>query len=164
MIDRLIEWIERCSLVGGYASGFFMVLIVILISVEILARTLFGTSTLIADEYSAYFFVAVVLLGLAFALKDGAHIRITLVQTRLTENGRRILDLAVTLIALVLALYAFRHAVEMVYDTWSLEMTADSISETPIWIPQVVIPVGLLLFILQLAAHFLRRLSSSQIR
>lgn len=164
MIDRLLRWIDRCSLIGGYASGFFMVLIVILISVEILARTLFGVSTLIADEYSAYFFVAVVLLGLAFALKDGAHIRITLIQTRLSERGRRVLDLVSILFAMVLASYALFHSVEMVYDTWSLEMTADSISETPIWIPQVVIPVGLLLFILQLAANFIRRLSSSRTR
>ncbi len=164
MIKNLTKWIEKCSTFGGYISGLFMVLIVVLISVEIACRSIFSTSTLIADEYSAYFFVAVVMMGLAFSMKDGSHIRISIIMGRLGEGPARILDIITHLAAIALSSYAFYHAVVMVYDTWELEMTADSISETPIYLPQIVIPVGLLLFILQLVAQFLRRLSSYQTR
>ena len=163
-MKKLITAIEAISTAGGYISGLFMVLIVLLIVVEIVARTVFNASTLISDEYSAYFFVAVVMSGLAFSMKEGAHIRISIVRSRLSQQGQRILDLIVLLIALVLSCFALYYAVLMTYDVWDLGMTADSISETPIFIPQLVIPVGLLLFILQLASGFLRRLLSSPIR
>lgn len=163
-MKKLIAVIEALSKAGGYISGLFMILIVLLIVVEIVARTVFNASTLISDEYSAYFFVAVVMSGLAFSMKEGAHIRISIVRSRLSQQGQRILDLVVLLIALILSCFALYHAILMTYDVWDLGMTADSISETPIFIPQLVIPVGLLLFILQLASGFLRRLLSSPTR
>lgn len=163
-MKKLIATIEGLSRAGGYISGFFMVLIVLLIVVEIVARTVFNASTLISDEYSAYFFVAVVMSGLAFSMKEGAHIRISIVRSRVSRQWQRILDLGVLLIALVLSCFALYHAVLMAYDVWDLGMTADSISETPLFIPQLVIPVGLLLFILQLVSNFLRRLLSYPIR
>lgn len=164
MTEKFISWIDTITKAGGYLSAFFMVLIVILITVEIVVRTFFGVSTLIADEYSAYFFVGVVMLGLAYSLQDGAHIRITLVLSRLNEKAERILGMIVTLFAVALCTFALYHSILMVYDAYALEMTADSISETPIFLPQLFIPVGLLLFDLQLIANFLRRLLSYQTR
>lgn len=160
MLKRLIHGIETIAKFGGYAASCFMVMIVILIAIEIFIRTFFNISTLIADEYSAYFFVGVVLLGLAYALQDGAHIRITLVTSRLGEKAEIILGLIVILFAVVLCSYALYHSVLMVYDAYTLEMTADTIAETPIFIPQTFIPLGLFLFNLQLIANFLRRLLS----
>ena len=164
MIPKLIRWIDNFAAAGGYVSALFMVLIVILITVEIFLRTVFNFSTLIADEYSAYFFVAVVMLGLALTLRDEAHIRITLIRPRLSPNGLRIIDILVVLIAVALCSFALYHSAIMVYDTYTLEMTADSISETPIYLPQIVIPIGFLMFELQLIAIFLRRLISSPTR
>lgn len=161
MIQNLIRWIDRFAAAGGYVSAFFMVLIVLLITVEIFLRTALNFSTLIADEYSAYFFVAVVMLGLALTLRDEAHIRITLALSRLSPRVERVVDLIVSLIAAALCTFALYHSALLVYDTYALDMTADSISETPIFLPQLVIPIGLLLFDLQLIAVFLRRLISS---
>jgi TRAP-type C4-dicarboxylate transport system permease small subunit len=160
MMDRLLRWIDAAAAIGGAAASVFLGAIVVLITVEIGLRSGFHTSTLIADEYSAYFFVAVVMLGLPIALRDGAHIRITLVSGRLPPKGRRWLDIGVHLLAFVLCGFALYHAGLMVYDTYALGMAADSISETPIFLPQIVIPAGLLLFVLQLLAGLARRFRS----
>ncbi len=162
-MEKLVNWIDRCARIGGYVSAFFMVLIVLLITVEIFLRTILNTSTLIADEYSAYLFVGVVMMGLAHSLQDGAHIRITLVFSRLNENAQRMLDMVVTLFAAALCTFVLYHSILMVYDAYTLEMTADSISETPMFIPQMFIPVGFLIFEFQLISNFLRRLLSYQI-
>ncbi len=160
MRKRLIRWIDGCAAAGGYVSAFFMMLIVLLITVEIFLRTVLNRSTLFADEYSAYFFVAVVMMGLPLTLRDGAHIRITLILSRLGPRADLVLDLFATLIGIALCTFALYHSGLMVYDTWQLEMTADTISETPLYLPQTVIPLGFFLFDLQLIAHFLRRLLS----
>jgi hypothetical protein len=45
----------------------------------------------------------------------------------------------------------------MVHDSYSYDMRADSISETPFYLPQLVVPLGLAGLILQLFGVLLRR-------
>ena len=139
-------------------SGVLLAVMTLLILTEIALWNLFEKTTLIADEYSGYFLVAVVLMGLAYALKQDAHIRVEVIRTRLGQKGKSRVDAGCTLLGLVLTIYAIYHAVLMAKDAYLLEMTADSISETPLFLPQLMIPLGLILFALQLIATFIRRL------
>ncbi|HKK90342.1 MAG TPA: TRAP transporter small permease subunit [Desulfobacteraceae bacterium] len=158
-MKKAVKIIEGLSLGGAYLSAIFMVLIVVFIAVEIVLRSVFNASTLIADEYSAYFFVGVVVLGLGFTLMDEAHIRITLLTSLLGEKGKTFLDIVATVVAMAITSFALYHTTIMVFESWQLGMQADSISETPIYLSQVVIPLGLAMLDLQLLARILKRLS-----
>lgn len=158
-MKKFIALVERLSTVGAFLSALFMVLIVILIAVEIILRSVFNVSTLISDEYSAYFFVGVVLLGLAYTFKEDGHIKITLVTSVLGKQGQALLDILATVVALAATTFALYYAGAMVYDSWQLGMRADTISETPIYLSQLMIPIGLFMFDLQLAARLLKRFS-----
>ncbi|NOQ41799.1 MAG: TRAP transporter small permease subunit, partial [Desulfuromusa sp.] len=100
-------------------------------------------------------------MGLSYTFAEGSHIRITIIAERLTGRVAQGLDLIATLAALALCSYALYHSLWMVQDTFSYRILADSLSETPLYIPQIFIPVGFLLLELQLVAYFLRRLLSS---
>ena len=102
--------------------------------------------------------VAAVMAGLGFTLETDSHIKISILTAKLSPEPRRYMELIATLVAISITLFAFYHAVLMVYDTYSYDMLADSISETPLYIPQFLIPVGLLALMLQLVALFVRRL------
>lgn len=156
-MKKFINIIDRLSLGGAWLSGLFMLLIVLLIAMEIVLRSLFNTSTLISDEYSAYLFVGVVLSGLAFTLKEDAHIRITLLTSVIGKKGSNVLDIAATITAMAILSFALYYSGIMVFESWQLGMRADSISETPIYLSQMIIPLGLLLFNLQLGARILKR-------
>ncbi len=157
-MKRLIAAIEKLSVWGAFLSATFMIFIVALILVEIVLRAVFNTSALISNEYSAYFFVGTVLLGLAYTLKEKGHIKIMFITSVLSRRGRAILNVLTTLIAIAITSYALYHASLMVYDSWQLGIRADSISETPVFLSQLAIPIGLLLLDLQLMARILRRL------
>ena len=58
------------------AAGWMLVAMVVLVCAEIAARTLLGSSTLIADEYSGYLFVWITLIGFAHALQLGTFLRV----------------------------------------------------------------------------------------
>ena len=163
-MNRLLHWIDTLSRTGAYLSSLAMLLIVALILVEIVLRSLFGTSTLISDEYSGYLMVALVMLGLSHTFAQGGHIRITILAERLQGRAAQVLDLAAASGALTLGLFALYHSLWMVEDTFSYRILADSISETPLYLPQILIPLGLLLLDLQIAAYMLRRLLFSPIR
>lgn len=160
-MQKLINTIDRINAIGaGFAAG-AMLLTVVLILVEVSARSLLKTSTLIADEYSGYLMVAMIMLGLGYTLGRGSHIRINFAAGRLPAGPRRLLELFVLLVAALIGAFALYHALQMVYDSWQYQMRADSLSETLLFLPQSLIPLGLLLLELQLCAEFLRRLISS---
>ncbi len=158
MIEKVLKGIDACSKLGAYLSAGCMLAIVGLIIVEVVCRTFFNFSTFIADEYSGYLMVAAVMAGLGFTLETDSHIKISILTSKLSPEPRRYMELMATLVAISIILFAFYHAVLMAYDTYSYDMLADSISETPLYIPQIMIPVGLLALLLQLVALFMRRL------
>ncbi len=160
MIQRLLGWIDKGSRFGAWLSALAMLVTVALISVEIGARSLFKSSTLIADEYSGYLMVAVVMLGISYTFVEGGHIRINILTSRLSGQSARVLDAVVSLAAFLMCAFFLYHSVLMVYDSFSYDMRADSLSETPIFIPQIMIVVGFFLLTLQVAAYFIRRLLS----
>ncbi|MFN2355486.1 MAG: TRAP transporter small permease subunit [Desulfopila sp.] len=158
MINKCLQGIDTFSRVGAYLSALFMVLIVALISVEIVLRTFFKTSTYISSEYSGYLMVAVVLAGLSYTLRTDGHIRITILMVRFPPQVQRYLEAVAIFMALLITGFICYHATLMAVDAYNYEMTADSISQTPLYLPQALIPVGLLGLCTQLLAQLLRKL------
>ncbi|WP_461209111.1 TRAP transporter small permease subunit [Desulfocurvus sp. DL9XJH121] len=154
----IIRFIEGLSAGGALLSSLGMVFIVGLILLETVLRAFFNTSTLVASEYGGYALVGLVLFGLSYTMRENGFIRITLLYIHLPRRARRVADILCGLAACALTAFLLFFSVQMVYETWGLEMTADSISETPLWIPQLFIPLGLLLFLLQCAAYVAKRL------
>ncbi len=160
MITTLLKGIDACSKLGAYLSAFSMIVIVTLIVVEIICRSLFGVSTMVSDEFSGYLMVTTVMAGLGYTLETNSHIRITILLVKLGPRLRSFMDLFATCFAIVLTLFICYHAALMVYDSYSYDMRADSISETLIYLPQLVVPLGLVGLILQLFGLLLRRCRS----
>jgi TRAP-type C4-dicarboxylate transport system permease small subunit len=155
---RLQHCVEGLCRAGAFLAALFMALTVALIVLEITLRSFFGTSTMITAEYSGYFLVATVSLGLAYTLHHRGHIRITLIYDRLTPSVQNTLDIAAALIGLGICGYAIYYSVQMVFENYALGMTADTVSETPLWIPEAAVPAGFVLLFLELVAFLLRRL------
>lgn len=157
MIDRLLRFLDFLSRVAGWVAAGFVVLIVLLMGGEILSRSLLGKSTMVVSDYSGYFLVALVLFGLGFTLREDGHIRIKLVRMRLSETVGRVLDVLIALGCAAMTIFALRASLRMVMASHRLDMRADTIAQTPFWIPQMVIPIGLALLFIQLLAFIIRR-------
>jgi len=148
--------VELLSRLGGYAAAGFMLCIVVLILLEIAVRTGWDSSTQVASEYSGYFMVALVLLGFAETFRSGAFIRIELLMPRLPSKARRVCEILVSLLSLAITIYALRYSLDMTWESLRLDMRADTMAETPFWIPQLALPTGLSLLALQICVHTLR--------
>jgi len=158
MIDKIIRRIEFLSKIGAYLSALLLSAIVVLISANIADRILFNSSILITDEYSAYLFVGVIMLALAFTLKENAHIKITLLSSSLTAKPAKFLRIASIIIALFISSMIFYFSAATVYQSFSLDIRADTVSQTRLYIPQLFIPIGFLLLSLELLALLLKKL------
>ncbi|TIH17085.1 TRAP transporter small permease [Marinifilum sp. JC120] len=155
----IIRLIEGLSIGGAFLSAAGMLFIVGLVVIEIILRAVLNTSTLVSSEYGGYALVFLILTGLAYTMKEDGLIRINLLTSHFSKKGKRIADVISGLLGAAITGFALYFTVQMVYETWDLEMTADTIAETPLWIPQLAIPVGLALLLLQIIAFIARRAS-----
>ena len=132
------------SLCSGVAQA-ALALLLVLIVVEIVARSAFGVSTLIADEYGGYLFVALTYLGIVPAFVRGQLLRVELVVVRLPERRKRALELcALVLGAVVLAVLAYQ-AGSTAYASFAYGVRSSQASGTPLYIPQAFMFLGLAL-------------------
>ena len=63
--------------------------IVTMVTIEVVLRYIFSHSLIFTEELSRYMMVWIVFLGGAIAVRDGAHIRITVLENRLSVRMRQ---------------------------------------------------------------------------
>ncbi|RJQ77550.1 MAG: TRAP transporter small permease [Desulfobacteraceae bacterium] len=153
-IDRLVG---RISSAGILLSAIALAAMGALIVIEILARKLFHTSVHIAIEYTGYSLALMMAFSLADVTRRKVHLNVVIVRDRLNARHRRYLELVFSLLLflgynIVLTGVCFRLFMQ------SLELDAHSggISHTPLWIPQSVLFLGLILADIQVAGSIIQ--------
>src|SRR5699024_10057507 len=101
-MEKIIRFIDRVSTSFGIISGIFILLGMILVLTEIIARSVFHSTIYISGEYTGFFMVSITFLGLAYTLKDRGHIRMVFLHKLFKSNrARTILDIYSYIIGLV---------------------------------------------------------------
>ncbi len=102
--------LDRVYLASGVIAAGFMVLILLLIVAQMIARWS-GITFPGSTEYAGYAMAATSFFALAHALMRGAHIRVSIF-LNLNRFTRLWLDAAATLVAAVIATYFARYAIK----------------------------------------------------
>ncbi len=150
--------ISNISKIGIYLASLILVALVLLILIEIFGRSFFDYSTMLADEYSGYFFLTLSFLGFAYTFEEKGHIRINLLTSKLSDGVRQKIDIICSLLAIATLIYALVYSVQATFEAKDMEMVSEGVSETPIYLTQIPISVGLGFLILALFSFFLKRL------
>ena len=141
-----------------WAGGLLILALMLMVAGEVLARSLFDHSFLLADEYSGYIVVMLVFLGIPYALHEEALLRVDFLFERLRGRGREVLALLFDLISLLVTLVLGFYLTRMVVTTFERGTFSSTPQMTPLWIPQLAMPLGILLLLVVLLARILGRL------
>ena len=147
-MNTLSSFIDKLSKGSAYLSGFILIALVLLILSEIFLRSFFDISTMIADEYSGYFYLASIFFALAYAFSQNSHIRINIITSRLSKKTNRKIDIVAAIITLGVLCFALYRTILFTYDSYELEMLSENVSETPLYLTQLAMPIGITIFIL----------------
>jgi TRAP-type transport system small permease protein len=150
---RLSEAASWLSTAGAVISGVVFGLMTLLVLVEVILRTFFDLSTLVASEYSGYALSAMIYLGLAFSFKEGAHIRITFLNDRIHGLPKFFLEIFCHVFIGVLSTLSSVYMWDMFMLSKARNMTAYTVAETPLYIPQLIVFIGLCLLTFQIIAR-----------
>ncbi|MDM8523068.1 TRAP transporter small permease [Desulfococcaceae bacterium HSG8] len=113
-------------------------------------------TTLIADEYSAYGLAAIIFLGAGYTLREKGHIRIKLILNLLPPRAAAFVNLLAVAITTGFMGYLVLYLYYMMAATLRYNSTSGTLTATPLWIPQAVMLLGAVSFLLQLVAETLQ--------
>ena len=140
-MNAFSNFVDKLSKGSAYFSGFILISLVLLILTEIFLRSFFDISTMIADEYSGYFYLASIFFALAYAFSQDSHIRINIITSRLSKVTNKKIDIFAAVITLAVLAFALYRTILFTYDSYELEMLSENVSETPLYLTQLAMPI-----------------------
>jgi TRAP-type mannitol/chloroaromatic compound transport system permease small subunit len=156
-VDTIIRNIERLTTSIGIMASFAIVPLVLATCYEVLARYAFGAPTIWAYEIGYTLTGSHFLLGMAYMLAVGAHIRIDIFSGKFSPRTRALIDLcayAVMLPLLVWLSYAlFQH---LATGYLRGERSGQSAMNLPVWPFRIVFLVAFTLLALQVLAEVVK--------
>ena len=149
---------DRISGHSGFIAAMAVVVMMLMITVEVVLRTFFDTSTLIGVEVGEYLLAAVVFLGASYTLREKGHIKIDFALKRFPKRSHRVLNLATMGLTLIVCILLVWYGCRLVIESYTLKTEAWSAMHTPLFIPQIFMGVGMILLLMQVANELLRQL------
>lgn len=135
---RILNGLYKLS--GGAAALCFVLMGLLVVS-QIVSR-LIGAYIPSADDIAAMFLAAGSFLALAYTLRQGAHIRVTILLHRLPQGLRRPAEIFCLLAATAVTGWMAYYMVESVYYSYVLNDYTIGAVPIPKWIPQIGLAVG----------------------
>ncbi|MHA1599504.1 MAG: TRAP transporter small permease [Alphaproteobacteria bacterium] len=108
------------------------------------------------SEFAGFFLAATSFLALAYTLRSGGHIRVSLVIHNLPPRPRRFIELWCTAAASSMTGYFAWYAIQLVLDSLRFNDLSPGIVPVPLWIPQTPVAFGLVVLTIALIDDFVR--------
>ena len=140
----------RASRVAVWIGGTALMLSAIMVTLDVLARKVFGVTISGSDEISGYVFAAGTTWAYSYCLLTRSNIRIDAAYNLLGIRAKAILDLVGVLLLLYYIYMLTINSWGMFVENVEFSSTAQTTLATPLWIPQVFWISGLGFFLVSL--------------
>jgi TRAP-type C4-dicarboxylate transport system permease small subunit len=156
-MSKIFTFIDKTSNFGGACSSLCILVIVLMILLEIAVRSFSGQSTFITEEYSGYLLCWFAFLGLAYTLKTDGHIRVTMLLGRLGPRKKALMEILSGIVGLGVFVYLTTYLGMLFFDSVSTGVRSMHVSQTPLFIPQIVPVLGSALMAVQFVSFVASR-------
>ena len=139
-----------------WVGGAALLLSAVMVTLDVMARKIFGVTISGSDEISGYVFAASTTWAYSYCLFTRANIRIDALYNKLNLRIKAILDIfGISLLAYYISLL-FTNSWGMFAENWEYDATAQTTLATPLWIPQIFWVSGLGFFLVCLLFILMR--------
>lgn len=153
--------LDRLYVVSGAIAAICLLLILAIVGLQVLLNLSAAATELVSGrptgfllpayaDFSGYLLVAASFLALPYAMRRGTHVRVTLLVARFRGPARKIMDVTSCALGAAIALYGAWYAAELVHESWRFGDVSFGLVAVPLWIPQLPIPIGLLILAIAL--------------
>ena len=152
-LHKLVFW-------AGYLSSWLVLVMMVLVFSEVIARYVFNHPLMVADEFSAYMLVAIAFLGIAMTWKERGHVRITALVDVLPTRAAAWLRVFSLSVALAMAIIVTRSTFMYMQRSFQVHMRSATWLNFPLQGPQFTILIGFILLSLLLVLEILRNIAT----
>jgi len=156
-VNAFVKSFYRFSLVSAEILLFIMTG---LIALDVFARALFGKSTMISQEMAGYLLVAITFLGLSHTLREGRHITVELLTSKLSPHRQRQLEILVFLVCIVFMAWLTWTTWSPFADTFATGQRSVTPLQTPMWIIYFFVPLGSGMLTLAFVIELIRKVGN----
>ena len=153
-IDNFLKKIYKFS---GYIAALFLILVATFILTGIASR-IFGFYIRGLAEYSGYCMAASSFFALAYTFVEGGHIRITLFLEKVSGVKKKLLEIWCLIIASFYSGYVAFYFIKMLKISYEFQERSEGADEILIWIPQMSVAIGSLIFFICVFHQFILKL------
>ncbi len=151
MFEAIHTKLTNVSRVAVWIGGAALLLSAIMVTLDVLARKMFGVTISGSDEISGYVFAAGTTWAYSYCLFTRANIRIDAAYNLMSLRTKALLDILGVLLLLYYIYLLTTNAWGMFAENVEFNSTAQTTLATPLWIPQVFWISGLIFFLVSLA-------------
>lgn len=147
-----LDWLYRSS---GVLAAVCLIAIVLLILGQIIGR-LYGFIIPSADDFAGYCMGASTFFALAYTLRSGGHIRVTMLVNHVPPIIARLLEIFCTGFASLLTGYFAWFMVKVAVESYRFGDVSQGHYPTPLWIPQSALAIGAIILCIAFIEDFIR--------
>ena len=153
MLCKIDKYLKKIYIISGYLAALFLILVATFIIIGIASR-IFGFYIRGLAEYSGYSMAAASFLALAYTFGEKGHIRITLFLEKTKENIRKFLEVWCLFITTFFSGFLSYYFLRMLFFSIKFGERSEGADEIYIWIPQVPVAVGSVIFFICILHNF----------
>ena len=146
-------FLERLYTLSGGIAAAFICAIALIVLAQVAANLIDQIATLVLGapfglvvpsyaNFAGFFLTAATFFALAYTLKRGAHIRVTLVIQLLGPRVRQVVEVWCILVGLAIAGFFTWYTFGLVQDSYRFGDMSTGMVAIPIWIPQGALVLG----------------------
>ena len=139
----------------GTIAGLLVLLCGFMIVYEVICRGLFNAPTEWVTEIATYCVVIAGFLGMGVAYAGKKHIHVDIFLSKLSAKARCYIEIITSVIGIFYSYLFMVYSWDMVMLSIEYNNCAPTTLGTPLWIPQMAMPVGMAVLLLQIVCTLL---------
>lgn len=163
-LETFISGVEKVNEKVGKASSYLIFVFMLLMVYEVISRYFFESPTIWVHEICGYLFAAYVALTGGWVLLTKGHVAVDIIYQNFSSRGKRLADIAVSIVGLFMFSILFWQGYKFAWHAIKTHQHSHTIFGPPLWPVKILIPVGALLFLMQLLADLARSILDRQER
>lgn len=145
LMNTLARFFSRLSSVMGGAALMLMTLMII---VDIFLRTFLNQSLGFVEEVTGYLVVAITFFGVSITFRENALFRVSFLYDKIPSGLKSIIDSVYLIISIIFCCTMLWFTSLLVWSSFVRGKIAATELQTPIYLPQILIPLGFLIIII----------------
>ena len=154
VISRAKKIIRSISLVGAAVSVILFLTAFLLIVAYVINRKFIGQVWLFPEEYIGLSLVPIAYLSMAYSLRCGAQVNMSIILNKFSPWKRNIIDLLASLVGLFVLGYMTERSISWFVYVWQNHIVSTGPMRTPLWGFSLTMILGMVMIDLEMILHF----------